>query len=448
MGVIFLSARIKKYRNSGEMEEIMKVLQRSFYVCAAAALLIFAASCTGSDEPPPQQEATPEPAAAATPAPAPEPAPPPAPESAIPGLPFATAEFAPGTYTATAESYGGPLTVSVSFSENQITDITVTEHSDSLYGSGWMLRAYPAVPDQIFVRQSTQDIDAFTGATITRDAVIEAVEDAIRQAGAAPEDLMPQFIAAPLPGDLFIPGYHEITVPANTMDIEGNPLAEGAMRMLYCEDTDMNLRVSFGRNMFHLHSGGARGLGQGDGGHGESVYPGEIVGGTWGGWWFRQVVNHQINDHQSTHVDIETGATMSAAGIRWGVEQAMIAAGADPAAIRPQPVPPTQIVRANPDARFFVPGVYEATAEGFGGELTAFVTLDRSTIRRIVISEHNETDSFWEQVWPDIRDMIYEEQTTNIEMDAFAGATLSASAVIDAVRNVMIQAGETNEDNH
>ena len=432
-----------------------KISKKIVIAMGASFILTFAACGTGSP-------------AANQPTPTPQPSPtaqPPAPtdsnvgqtpQSAIPGLPLATTSFTPGTFTATAETSGragdSPITVSVSFSENQITDVSVTEHNDSAYGSGWFWRAYPAVPDQILVRQSTQDIDAYTGATFTRNAIIEAVEDAIEQAGANPADLTPQFITEPLPGDKFIPGYHEITVPANTLNIEGNPWVEGSdiQRMLHSEDTDMTLRVSFGRNELHLHSGGARGLGQGDAGHGESVYPDEVRGGTWGGWWFRQVAHHQINDRQSTHVDTQTGATMAASAIVWGVEQAMIEAGANPETITPRSQPATQIVRnySNPDARFFVPGYYQVTVPGFGGDITMTVTLDRSAIRRIVVDSHSESEQQWDIVWTDLRDLIYTEQTIDVDIDAFTGATTSANAILDGVREAMILAGEVNPNNH
>ena len=330
--------------------------------------------------------------------------------------------------------------------------MSVVEHGDSAYGSGWFWRAYPGVPDQILVRQSTQDVDAFTGATFTKEAIIAAVEDTIRQAGADPQALEPQFIDAPLPGDRFIPGFHMVTVPANTMDVNGDPLTEGATRMLYNEEEDMTLLVSFGRNEFHLHVGGGRGLGQGNEGHGESMYPDEIVGGTWGGWWFRQVAHHQVNDRQSTNIDIETGATMSSSAIIWGVEQAMIAAGANPASIAPRTQPLTQIIQnpSNPDGRFFVPGVYTVTVGGRNADITMAVTLDRNTIRRIVIGndDHSETESYWDIVWPDLRDLIYTEQTTHVDMDAFTGATVSANAVLEGVREAMRAAGETNSNNH
>jgi len=363
-------------------------------------------------------------------------------------LPLATASFTPGTFTA---SYGvagtpgwrlGPLVINVSFSANQITDIEVVEHGETLHGSGWWFRAYPSVPDQILVRQSTQEVDAFTGATLTRNAFINAVNDAIVQAGATPGDLEPQFIDAPLPGDLFIPGFHVITVPAGTMDIQGRPLTADtpAYRvMLYNPEVDMTLRVSVGRNEFHLYEGGAFGLGQGAGGHGEGVYPNQISDDTWGGRWFGQVAHQQINDYQATrNIDIYTGATQTAAAIVWGVEQALIAAGGTPAALTPRQVPPVQRHRnpATPDAPFFVPGHYTVTAPGYGGDITLTVTLDRTTIRRIAVVEQNEPPAIWDMVWPDLRDAIYQTQNLN-EVDTIADANVTSGAIIDAVREAL-----------
>ena len=93
------------------------------------------------------------------------------------------------------------MTVEVTFGESQITNVVITEHGDSMYGAGWFWRAYPAVPDQILVQQSTSGLDTFTGATVTQDAIVAAVNDTIAQAGANPDALVPQPLTAPLPGD-------------------------------------------------------------------------------------------------------------------------------------------------------------------------------------------------------------------------------------------------------
>ncbi|MCL1987833.1 MAG: FMN-binding protein [Firmicutes bacterium] len=368
------------------------------------------------------------------------------------GLPLATATFTPGTQTVSVPGWNeSTMTVDVTFSENQILDVVLVDHHESTYGSGWAFRALPGVPDQIVVRQSTNDIDTFTGATSTRNSVIAAVEEAITLAGASPADLVPQTVDAPIPGDNFIPGFVEITVPANTMNQDGNPLAEGDARMLHSEDTDMNLRVSFGRNEFHIHSGGASTLGQGADAHGESIYEaGEIGGGTWGGWFFRQTAVHNFNDRQTTQgIDIATGATESASGIRWGLEQAITQQGGNPASLVARTTPRTQIQRnpsGEPTDPFFEPGVYTVTVEGRNGPMTVAVTFDRTTIRRIVVVEHTETPEYFDTVWGAsadniLRDAIYQAQFAGLDdVDTVSGATLSSSAIIEAVRQAAQQA--------
>ena len=46
--------------------------------------------------------------------------------------------YTEGTYTATAQGNNGPVTVSVTFSADAITDVTVVEHSETagLYAAG------------------------------------------------------------------------------------------------------------------------------------------------------------------------------------------------------------------------------------------------------------------------------------------------------------------------
>ena len=340
-------------------------------------------------------------------------------------LPFASATFTPGTHTVEVMAFHAddPIVVEVTFGVDQIQDITIVSHNESTYGSAWFQRAYPLVPDQILVRQSTLDIDTPIGATITRDAIIEAVNEAIVLAGATPEALEPVFIDAPVTGDRFIPGFHIITIPANAMDWYGNTLTEETrnQRMLYSEEDDMTVRVSVGRNEFHLNVGGAFGLAQGGGGHGESIAVGEVGGGAWGSWWFRQVAQHQVNDMQTTRwaenlgdgtgVDVHaTGATMSAAAILWGVEQALISSGGT-GDVDPRQVPPTQVLPnpSQPYGAFFVPGIYEVVTES--GQ-TVRVTLDRTLIRRIVTANNPEG---WVggEFNTYIRDVVFQGQVAN-----------------------------------
>ena len=368
-------------------------------------------------------------------------------------LPMATATFTPGTQTVTAEGWN-PMTVEVTFGENQIVDISVVEHNESFYGSGWALRTFTAVPDQILVHQSTQAIDSFnipdvaTGATETRNAIIEAVEEAITLAGANPADLTPQITDTPLAGDRFVPGFAHIVVPAGG-------------EMLHSDDVDMNILVSFGRNEFHLWGGNTTNANKAqlgfNGSHGESAYStlaadidnpdvaGPISGGTWGGWFFRQVVNHQINDRQSTQgIDVNTGATLSASGIVYGVEQAMLQQGANPADISPILPATSQLTRnpsAEPTVPFFNAGIYTVTVDGFVGPIEVIVTLDRTLIRRIQVT-HNETESIWTTAANnELRDAIFAAQAGGLgDVDTISGATVTSQAIIDAVQQVVDQA--------
>ena len=386
----------------------------------------------------------------------------------VAGLPTATATFTPGTHVVSATGHNAetPIELSVTFSENQITDVTVLSHEESFYGSGWGHRSLPMVPDTILVQQSTlgfDDMDIRTGATESRDAVIEAVNEAITLAGANPGDLAPQSIDAPLEGDRFIPGFVQVVVPANTMDTAGNPLAEGATSMLH-SDEDMNILVSFGRNTFHVWGGNTTNANLAhfgfNGSHGESAYAtagvtldnisDAISGGTWGGFFFRQVAQHQINDQQSTlGVDVNTGATQSASGIVWGVEQAMTQAGANPADITPLGVTTSQMTRshdADASTPLFIAGIYDVTVDGAHGPIDVRVTLDRNTIRRIEILNHSENADLFDTVWGNpadhvLRNNIFLAQAAGLaDVDTVSGATVTSGAILEAVQTAVERA--------
>ena len=82
---------------------------------------------------------------------------------------------------------GGELTVDVTFTEDAITDVKVTKHGET-YGLGYGVVNAPvdSFPGLIVENQSLA-IDTVTGATITSNAVLNAVADAVKQAGADPE---------------------------------------------------------------------------------------------------------------------------------------------------------------------------------------------------------------------------------------------------------------------
>jgi fumarate reductase flavoprotein subunit len=88
------------------------------------------------------------------------------------------AAFTPGIYTASAPGMGGDITVQVEFSGARIESVTVTGHQET---PGIGDSAINQIPGVIVARQSLA-VDVVSGATISSNAILAAVEDCIRQA--------------------------------------------------------------------------------------------------------------------------------------------------------------------------------------------------------------------------------------------------------------------------
>jgi fumarate reductase flavoprotein subunit len=84
-----------------------------------------------------------------------------------------------GKYTAAAQGRNGKITVDVTVVSDRITAVEVVEHSETAIISE---PAFERVPKNIVEYQSLQ-MDAISGATFTRNAIISATADAIKQAG-------------------------------------------------------------------------------------------------------------------------------------------------------------------------------------------------------------------------------------------------------------------------
>jgi len=87
--------------------------------------------------------------------------------------------FTAGTYEATSDGYNGPVTVSVTFSEDAVTDIQVTASAETAHVG---TVAYDImIPDMLAANGS--GVDAVAGATFSSRALRMAVNDAAEQAG-------------------------------------------------------------------------------------------------------------------------------------------------------------------------------------------------------------------------------------------------------------------------
>lgn len=93
--------------------------------------------------------------------------------------------FTAGTYEGTAPGRNGDIKVEVVVTEDSIESVTVVEHQET---AGISDQALEQIPADIVTYQSL-GIDGVSGATITSNALIEAVANAVGQSGADVEAL-------------------------------------------------------------------------------------------------------------------------------------------------------------------------------------------------------------------------------------------------------------------
>lgn len=87
--------------------------------------------------------------------------------------------LAANEYIGEADSFGGPVKVKVTMEGDKIAKIDVLSHSDT---AGICNAAYDTVPDAI-VAANSATVDAASGATISSNAIMKAVEDALSKVG-------------------------------------------------------------------------------------------------------------------------------------------------------------------------------------------------------------------------------------------------------------------------
>jgi len=88
--------------------------------------------------------------------------------------------FTAGTYDASAQGFGGPVTVSVTVSDTEITAVAISGEGETPALGG---AAIDALDDKILAAQ-TPNVDVLAGATVTCDAIIKAATEALVAAGA------------------------------------------------------------------------------------------------------------------------------------------------------------------------------------------------------------------------------------------------------------------------
>ena len=97
------------------------------------------------------------------------------------GIASADAAYTAGTYTAAAAGFGGEVKVTVTVDEKAITDVKVEAAGETPAIGGVAVANMPAA----IVAAGSADVDITTGATVTSQAIITALEAALAQASGA-----------------------------------------------------------------------------------------------------------------------------------------------------------------------------------------------------------------------------------------------------------------------
>ena len=87
----------------------------------------------------------------------------------------------------------------------------------------------------------------------------------------------------------------------------------------------------------------------------------------------------------------------------------------------------------------FTPGTFEAEAQGFGGTVKVTVTVDEDEILGVAIEGANETPALGGVAVDTLDDAILAAQTPHV--DGVSGATVTSTAIIDAVTQALEAAG-------
>ncbi len=97
------------------------------------------------------------------------------------------------------------------------------------------------------------------------------------------------------------------------------------------------------------------------------------------------------------------------------------------------------LAEALPAETLFIPGAYEAEAQGFGGPVQVTVTVSEDEILEVAITGEKETPALGGVAVANMGDAIVKAQTPHV--DGVSGATVTSTAIIAAVTEALEAAG-------
>ena len=340
-----------------------------------------------------------------------------------------------GTYQGSGTGFGGTITVQVTVSDGKITAVDILSASGE---TGSYFASAQGVVSKVLSSQSP-NVDAVSGATYSSNGIIQAVQNALSQAGNS-DSATPA--ATPTPTPTPKPAKKpkkDTSVSYKDGVYEGQ--AEGFDGIVTVKVTIKNGKIKKISNT--------------------NTDTPEFFNKAW-----KTIKSNVISRQSTSEIDTVSGATFSSNGILGALSQALSRADQSGTTdskeedITPTPttVPdetvtpiPTEIPQPTktpdnpsdeqPVVKLLKDGTYTGSAMGYSGKVNITLTIKDGKITEVT-NTNSDTRSFFNKAWRSIQPKILEKQSTE-GIDTVSGATFSSMGILDASKIALEQAKNT-----
>ena len=338
-----------------------------------------------------------------------------------------------GTYQGSGTGFGGTITVQVTVSGGKITAVDILSASGE---TGSYFASAQGVVSKVLSSQSP-NVDAVSGATYSSNGIIQAVQNALSQAGNS-DSATPAATPTPTPKPAKKPK-KDTSVSYKDGVYEGQ--AEGFDGTVTVKVTIKNGKIKKISNT--------------------NTDTPEFFNKAW-----KTIKSNVISRQSTSEIDTVSGATFSSNGILGALSQALSKADQSGTTdskeedITPTPttVPdetvtpiPTEIPHPTktpdnpsdeqPVVKLLKDGTYTGSAMGYSGQVNISLTIKDGKITEVT-NTNSDTRSFFNKAWRSIQPKILEKQSTE-GIDTVSGATFSSMGILDASKIALEQAKNT-----
>lgn len=336
-----------------------------------------------------------------------------------------------GTYQGSGTGFGGTITVQVTVSGGKITAVDILSAAGE---TGSYFASAQGVVSKVLSSQSP-NVDAVSGATYSSNGIIQAVQNALSQAGNS-DSATPTPTPTPKPAKK---PKKDTSVSYKDGVYEGQ--AEGFDGTVTVKVTIKNGKIKKISNT--------------------NTDTPEFFNKAW-----KTIKSNVISRQSTSEIDTVSGATFSSNGILGALSQALSKADQSGTTdskeedITPTPttVPdetvtpiPTEIPQPTktpdnpsdeqPVVNLLKDGTYTGSAMGYSGQVNISLTIKDGKITEVT-NTNSDTRSFFNKAWRSIQPKILEKQSTE-GIDTVSGATFSSMGILDASKIALEQAKNT-----